>query len=100
MIYASRNTMNSIKNFKGVQHNMDKFDGSNNEYLNAQYTSFRRRLVELYHNMLRVFRMEDSNDRHHSLLTFFMQIEEADERFIKNTLNAVAVQKIQEMDIA
>ena len=100
LIYASRNMMNSIKNFKGVRHNMDEFDGSDNEYLNAQYKLFRKRLVELYHNMGRILNMEDKEGQYRSLLTSFVQIEEADNRFIKNTLNAVAEQKIQEMEIA
>lgn len=100
LIYASRNMMNSIKNFKGVQHNMDEFDGSDNVYLNAQYMFFRKRLVELYHNMSRILGMDDKQSQYRSLLTSFAQIEEADNRFIKNTLNAVAEQKIQEMEIA
>ena len=37
LLFASRNMMNSIKNFKGIRHNMDEFDGSDNAYLNAQY---------------------------------------------------------------
>ena len=100
LIYASRNMMNSIKNFKGVRHNMDEFDGSDNEYLNTQYKLFRKRLVELYHNMSRILNMEDKEGQYRSLLTTFVQIEEADNRFIKNTLNAVDEQKIQEMEIA
>lgn len=100
LIYASRNMMNSIKNLKDVRHNMDEFDGSDNAYLNAQYKLFRKRLMELYHNMSRILNMEDKEGQYRSLLTSFIQIEEADKRFIKNTLNAVAEQKIQEMEIS
>ena len=100
LIYASRNMMNSLKNFKSVRHNMDEFDGSDNGYLNAQYKLFRKRMVELYHNMSRILGMEDKEGQYRSLLTTFIQIEEADSRFIKNTLAAVAEQKIQEMEIA
>ena len=100
LIYASRNMMNSIKNFKGIRHNMEEFDGSDNAYLNAQYKLFRKRLVELYHNMGRILTTQDPDGRYRSLLTSFVQIEEADNRFIKDTLNAVAEKKIQEMEIA
>jgi len=100
LIYASRNMMNSIKNLKGVQHNMDDFDGSDNRYLNAQYMLFRKRLVELYHSMSRILGMEEKEDQYRNLLTSFVQIEEADNRFIKNTLQAVAQQRVQEMEIA
>ena len=100
IIYASRNMMNSIKNFKGVRHNMDEFDGSDNGYLNAQYKLFRKRLVELYHKMIRILSIEDKEAQYRSLLASFLQIEEADNRFIRNTLNAVTEKKIQEMEIA
>jgi phosphate:Na+ symporter len=100
LIYASRNLMNSLKNFKGIRQNMDEFDGSDNEYLNTQYKLFRKRLVELYHNMGRIINMEDKEEQYRSLLNSFAQIEEADNRFIKNTLNAVAEQKIHELEIA
>jgi phosphate:Na+ symporter len=93
LIYASRNMMNSIKNFKGIRHNLDEFDGSDNTYLNAQYKLFRKRLVELYHNMGRILNTQDQEGQYRSLLTSFVQIEEADNRFIKNTLNAVAEKK-------
>ncbi len=36
-IYASRNIMNSIKNFKGIRKDMEEFDGSEIPYLNVQY---------------------------------------------------------------
>ena len=100
MIYASRNMMNSIKNFKGFRHNMDEFDGADSEYLNSQYMLFRKRLVEIYHHMGRILSMEDQEGQYQKLLTSFIQIEEADNRFIKNTMKAVAEKKIQEMDIA
>jgi len=100
LIYASRNMMNTIKNFKGVRHNMDEFDGSDNAYLNTQYKLFRKRLVELYHNMSRILAMDDKEGQYSRLLATFAQIEDADNRFIKNTLNAVAEKKVQEMEIA
>jgi phosphate:Na+ symporter len=92
--------MNSIKNFKGIRHNLDEFDGSDNTYLNTQYKLFRKRLVELYHNMGRILNTQDQEGQYRRLLATFVQIEEADNHFIKNTLNAVAEKNIQEMDIA
>jgi len=100
MIYASRNIVNSIKNFKGIQHNFDEFDGSENPYLNAQYRIFRKRLVELYLTMSRILSIENKEEQYRRLLTAFLQIEEADNRFIKNTLNAVSEKMVQEMEIS
>ena len=100
LIYASRNMINSLKNFKGIRHNLDEFDGSDNQYLNAQYVLFRKRLVELYHDMSRILTLEEKEAQYRSLLAAFAQIEEADNRFIRNTLKAVTEKKIQEMEIA
>ncbi len=100
LIYASRNMMNAIKNFKGVRHNMEEFDGSDNPYLNTQFKLFRKRIVELYLTMGRILGMEDQEAQYRSLLTAFIQIEEADNRFIRSTMAAVAEKKIQEMEIA
>jgi phosphate:Na+ symporter len=100
IIYASRNIMNSIKNFKGIRLNMEEFDASENPYVNVQYKHFRKRLVELYHGMFRILTMGDRQKQYRSLLTAFVQIEEADNRFIRSTQEAVAAQKIHEMEIA
>ena len=58
MIFASRNIMNSLKNFKGIRQNLDEFDSSENIYLNTQYKLFRRRLVEIYHDINRITELE------------------------------------------
>ena len=92
--------MNSIKNFKGVRHNFDEFDASENPYLNAQYKTFRKRLVELYLTISRILAIENEQEQYRRLLTAFLQIEEADDRFIENTLKAVSEKKVQEMEIS
>jgi phosphate:Na+ symporter len=98
--YAARNMMNAVKNFKGFRLNMDEFDGADSQYLNAQYMLFRKRLVELCHFMSRILGMDNEEGRYQGLLTAFGQIEDADNRFIKSTMAAVAEKKIQEMEIA
>jgi phosphate:Na+ symporter len=100
LIFASRNIMNALKNFKGVRHNMDEFDGSDNLFLNSQYKLFRKRLLELYHNMSRIFQLEDKEEQYRSLLAAFSQVEKADNTFIKNISKAVSRHNIQEIDIA
>jgi phosphate:Na+ symporter len=100
IIYASRNIMNSLKNFKSIRHNMDEFDGSDNPYLNAQYKLFRKRLVELYHIMGRIRQMKSRDEQYRNLLTTFAQIEEADRRFIHETMNATSTGQVQQMDIS
>ena len=100
LIYASRNIMNALKNFKGIGHNMDEFDSSDNLYLNAQYKLFRKRLLELYHNVSGILNSDDKEAQYQSLLKAFGQIEAADNLFIKNISTAVSDQNIPEIEIA
>ncbi len=100
LIYASRNIMNALKNFKGIGHNMDEFDSSDNLYLNAQYKLFRKRLLELYHNVSSILNSDDIEAQYQRLLKAFGQIEEADNLFIKNISTAVSDQNIPEIEIA
>jgi phosphate:Na+ symporter len=100
LIFASRNIMNSLKNFKGIRQNLDEFDGSDNVFLNLQYKSFRKRLLELYHNMGRILQMQNKDEQYRSLLAAFFNIEKADNLFIKNIANAVCQQHVQEIEIA
>jgi phosphate:Na+ symporter len=100
VIYASRNIMNSIKNFKGIRQNMEEFDGSENPYLNAQYKLFRKRLIELYHDTNRVLVLEDKEEQYRKLLTAFVLVEENDKRFIKETMKAVSEKQIQDIEIS
>jgi phosphate:Na+ symporter len=100
LIYASRNMINSIKNLKSVQHNMDDFDGADNGYLNAQYKHFQKRLVEVYHSSRHILSAENKENKFESLLASYKRIEDADNQCIKDTLRAVAEKKIQAMEIA
>ncbi len=78
----------------------DEFDGSDNAYLDTQYLSFRKRLVELYSNMSRILYTDDNEDPFKNLLTAFSQIENADNRFIKETMAAVAEKNVKEIGIS
>jgi hypothetical protein len=57
-------------------------------YLNFQDKLFRKRIAELYHARDRILGMAGKRDQYHSLLTAFNRIEDADNRFVKNTLTA------------
>ncbi len=100
IVYASRNIMNSIKNFKGIRQNLDEFDGSENLFLNGMYISFRKRLVELYHDLTRIQQMDKKDEQYRQLLTLIVHIEEDDKHYIRQTMKAVSEKSVQEMDIA
>jgi phosphate:Na+ symporter len=92
--------MNSLKNFKGIRQNLDEFDSSENMYLNTQYKLFRRRLVEIYHDINRITELESKEELYRELLKTFVHIEQADKKFIRQTMDAVSSKKIQDMEIA
>jgi len=100
VVFASRNIMNSIKNFKGIQHDLEEFDAAGNSYLNAQYKLFRKRLLEIYHDMNRIQRLDNREEQYRTLLQTFLHIEEVDTHFIRETMNAVSAGHIHEMEIA
>lgn len=100
VIYASRNMMNSIKNFKGIRNNLDEFEASDNDYVNSQYELFRKRLKELYRSMKRILETENREEQYRKLLKAFVHIEEDDKRFIRETMKAVAEKNIKDMEIA
>ncbi|MEA3547126.1 MAG: Na/Pi symporter [Thermodesulfobacteriota bacterium] len=100
MIYASRNIMNSIKNIKGIRHDLDEFDGSDNEYLHQQYKRFRRRLLELYHDINRFREIGDLREQYRSLLRTVVHIEQMDKRFLQTVMKRAADGDINELEIA
>ncbi|MBU0480089.1 MAG: Na/Pi symporter [Proteobacteria bacterium] len=98
--FASRNIMNALKNFKGIQGDLEEFDSSENFYLNTQYNTFRKRLMELYHDLNRIRSLSGSKDQYRELVKTFLHLEETDKRFVSDTMKAVADNKIQDIDIA
>ncbi|MEN8134666.1 MAG: Na/Pi symporter [Thermodesulfobacteriota bacterium] len=100
VIFASRNIMNSIKNFKGIRADLDEFDASENKYLNGQYKLFRKRLLELYQGMNFLRNLDSREEQYRELLKLFLHIEEADKTFIRETMDAVSDNKVREMEIA
>ncbi|PLX51276.1 MAG: sodium:phosphate symporter [Desulfobulbaceae bacterium] len=99
LIFASRNIMNAIKNIKGIRHNLEEFDAADNAFLNSQYRWFRRRLMELYHDINRI-RQLGGSECYRELLRSFVHLEQADKRFIKENMATAASGTMKELDIA
>lgn len=100
MIYASRNIMNSIKNVKGLRHDLDEFDTSDNEHLNRQYNLFRHRLMELYHGINHFLKISDLQEQYRSLLRTMAHIEQMDKQFIQTVMKRATDGFINELEIA
>lgn len=100
MIYASRNIMNSIKNIKGLRHDFDEFENSDNEHMNFQYKLFRRRLMDLYHDINHFREIKDSEEQYSKLLRTLVRIENMDKRFVQDVMKKAAEGEIKELEIA
>lgn len=100
MIYASRNIMNSIKNIKGMKGDLDEFESSDNEHLNRQYKLFRRRLVELYHDINRFLEIKNPQEQYRTLLRTVIHIEQMDKQFIQTVMKKTAEGEMHELEIA
>ncbi len=100
IIFASRNIMNSIKNIKGVRHNLDEFEAADNDFINNQHKDFRRRLMELYHDINRFLQLDTLQEQYRELLRSIVHLEQIDKRFIKQTMKKAANNAIKEIDIA
>ena len=79
---------------------MDEFDSCDNLFLNSQYKLFRKRLLELYHNVSRIINLNNQEEQYRTLLNSFGYIEEADNLFISSISKAVSEQNIKEIEIA
>lgn len=99
-IYASRNIMNALKNFKGIRGDLNEFDASENTHVEAQYQLFRQRLSQLCHDLNQLPELESPEELLRELLKTYLRVETADRRFIKETMQAVTAKKIHEMEIA
>jgi phosphate:Na+ symporter len=101
MIYASRNIMNSMKNIKGLRHDMEEFDSSENKHLNRQYRLFRRRLIGLYHSINSFFEMMGNHqEQYRILLRTVIHVEQQDAQFVSTVMELAGAKDIDEREIS
>ena len=101
MIYASRNIMNSMKNIKGLRHDMEEFDSTENKHLNRQYRLFRRRLIGLYHSIHSFFDMMGNHqEQYRILLRTVIHIEQQDAQFVSTVMELAGAKDIDEREIS
>ena len=99
LIYASRNIMNAIKNFKGMRHDLAEFGGADNDYIDSQYKTFRRRFIDLCHDINRLRDPELQSGQYQRLLRMTVHIEQQDKRFIQATMQAATADRLSELEI-
>ncbi len=99
-ILASRNIMNSAKNFKGIRPDFDEFESSDSAFLNRQYDRFRKRLVTLYHEINTVLSLKDESLQFTTIINAFGRVEQADKLFIQTIVQASSVNKGEHLDLS
>lgn len=100
MILASRNIMNSVKNFKGIRPNFDEFEASDSPFLNLQYDRFRKRLIALYNEIHEVISSDDLQYRYDTLLNVFNRVETADNSFIQSIVQTSSAGRTEQLDLS
>ncbi len=99
-ILASRNIMNTAKNFKGIRPDFDEFESSDSAFLNRQYDRFRKRLVTLYHEINEVLSLNDEQLRYATIVRAFANVEQADKLFIQQIVRTSSENKEQNLDLS
>lgn len=99
-ILASRNIMNSAKNFKGIRPDFDEFESSDSAFLNRQYDRFRKRLVTLYHEINEVLSLKDEQLQYATIVKAFANVEQADKLFIQQIVRTSSDNKEQNLDLS
>jgi phosphate:Na+ symporter len=99
-ILASRNIMNSAKNFKGIRPDFDEFESSDSAFLNRQYDRFRKRLVTLYHEINAVLLLNDEQLQYTTIINAFSNVEQADKLFIRQIVQASSENKEEHLDLS
>ncbi len=99
-ILASRNIMNSAKNFKGIRPDFDEFESSDSAFLNRQYDRFRKRLVTFYHEINEVLSLNDEQLQYATIVKVFAHVEQTDNLFIQQIVKASSDNKEEHLDLS
>jgi phosphate:Na+ symporter len=99
-ILASRNIMNSAKNFKGIRPDFDEFEASDSAFLNRQYDRFRKRLVTLYHEINGILSINDAQLQYTTIVNAFVNVERADKLCIRQIVQISSENKEEHLDLS
>ena len=99
-ILASRNIMNSAKNFKGIRPDFDEFESSDSAFLNRQYDRFRKRLVVLYHEINDLLSLNECQLQYDTIIKAFANVEQEDNRFIQSIVQTSCSSQNEHLDLS
>lgn len=98
-LHSMRYMMDACKTMKDVSHNFDSFESTDNEFVNDQYSNFRRRLVSVYLSLNSLTEKYNTKSHSESLIELCREIEKEDEAVVKKHLKAINKAKIANIEI-
>jgi hypothetical protein len=93
-------TLHSAKTLKDIKHNFDEFENADNDFLNDQYTHFRKRLIETYLRIDKLMGENEKKDKTKAILKTLKLLKESDANFITLTTQAINSKLIADMHVS
>lgn len=100
ILHSARNVLQAAKMIKDIKHDFDEFESADNAYLNRQFMSFRRRLIETYLSIQSVFEEKQHEEIANTMAKTLNRIKAEDQDFIKNTQNAISNSLVKDLEIS
>lgn len=99
-LHGARMTLHSAKTLKDIKHNFDEFENADNDFLNDQYTHFRKRLIETYLRIDKLMGENGKKDKTKTILKILKQLKESDANFIALTTQAINSKLIADIHVS
>jgi phosphate:Na+ symporter len=100
LLHGARLSLHAAKSLKDVKHDLEDFFGSDDAFLNDQYTEFRKRMIAIYMKIDKLLVENGDKKKTKGLLKLLQQIMEDDRHFVKTTSKAIAKGKVDESHIS
>jgi phosphate:Na+ symporter len=99
-LHAARMALHSAKTFKDVKHDFEEFENADNNFLNEQYTHFRKRLIETYLRIDKIVEENGKKDKTKAILKTLKQLRDDDRQFVQLTTQAISSKQIEDINVS
>ncbi len=99
-LHAARMALHSAKTLKDIKHDFDEFESADNNFLNDQYTHFRKRLIETYLKLDKLIEENEKKDRTKAMLKILKGLKENDKHFVSLTTQAIISKQIVDLNVS
>ena len=99
-LHGARMALHSAKTLKDIKHDFEEFESADNNFLNDQYTHFRKRLIETYLKLDKLIVELHKKDKTKAILQILKNLKSADKHFVALVTQAITSKQIEDMDVA